>query len=144
MCNEWTKNKRNKFILSYLFLGLWLHVETNLIVLSDVQKYNNNSPFSKRIYCLCVWACRQELKRGRDSKFAEIMCTCISGSTRNSDYNKQQSSHCTGFISVIPHTQLVCLFLDQILKLLGSSVQKTLRLRLWNIITLLISAGRCQ
>jgi len=37
-------NKKNKLIPSYLFLVLWLHVETSLIVLSDVQKYSKKIP----------------------------------------------------------------------------------------------------
>jgi len=72
------------------------------------------------------------------------MCLDIPGSIKNSGYNKLQSNHYGGFISIIPYIILVCLFLDQILKLLGSTVHRIWRLRLWNIITLLISAGRYQ
>lgn len=55
-----------------------------------------------------------------------------------------QSNHYNGFVSLMQYIKVVCIFLGQILKLLRSSVQKTLRLRLWNIRMLLISAGRSQ
>lgn len=55
-----------------------------------------------------------------------------------------QSNHYSGSISLIPYIKVVFIFLGQILKLLRSSVHKILRLRLWNIRTLLISAGRSQ
>lgn len=143
MCNEWMNNKRNKFILSYSFLE-WLHVETRVSLCSVMYKNTaKNSPFPWRIYCLYV-SLYARIKKGQRQEVCKNMWIYIPGSTETSDYNKLKSNHSRGFISIIPHIKPVCLLLDQILKLLGSTVQKILRLRLWNIITLLISAGRCQ
>lgn len=136
-------NKRNKFILSYSFLE-WLHVETRVLLCSVMYKNTaKNSPFPWRIYCLCV-SLYARIKKGQRQEVCKNMCIYIPGSTETSDYNKLKSNHSRGFISIIPHIKPICLLLDQILKLLGSTVQKILRLRLWNIITLLISAGRYQ
>lgn len=57
------------------------------------------------------------------------MSVCILDSTKANGYNELQSYYYKSFISVIPYAKLVCLFLDQILKLHRSNVQIILRLR---------------
>lgn len=144
MCvmNGWTIRETNSFCLIHFLNGCMWKPESHYAPwCTKIQQ--KNSPFPWRIYCLYV-SLYARIKKGQRQEVCKNMWIYIPGSTETSDYNKLKSNHSRGFISIIPHIKPVCLLLDQILKLLGSTVQKILRLRLWNIITLLISAGRCQ